>query len=1136
VKDEADVAAVGGWPALMKGNLLMTMKKLLLALLILACSMGRAEEELTAPVVNTAQLDAAVERVSGTLPEDDPGRANLLRSYNKAREALASYNESLESLETFRRARVNAPGEAVVLQQELAVLKAAEQPDFAASVSDLSLVEAEQQIQVSKSELAALQDRLAVIRGEVDGLPARTAAIRENLTKLVTLQRDLDAQLGLLDKKPAEGGESQARLWALQSEKASVAARRAALDEELLSQPMRQDLLKARLDKTKFETGVLEKRLAALEQHASTLRRDEVQENLAAAQLVQEGARDKHELVQALADENAALVEASARRSEEIEAVRQRDMTLLKKAEQLEADLASIEKRLQVLGMTMAIGQILREQAVQLPTVRDGRRAVAAVSNEIRASSSRQIQLEDERRQLRNRDDYVDAWFEGQPPGLEGKLGPDMLELADNRYDLIRQAIDLEATYARALGDLELTQRRHVDAVLAYRAFIAERLLWIPSREPLSVFTGGELSEQVMELLKPTPWLALLKAVPRELVRQPLTVAGIALVLLLVYLKPRILVALRATAKNVGYVRSDRFGSTLKALGCTFLLSVRWPLLMLTVAWLFEMQESDSALAPALYPGLGRMSFYFWVLELQRAMLLPGGLVEKHFRWPQQLTATVHRRVLILEQTFLPAAFLVILTNNLYPREVGGALGALAVVGVLVTLALFFHDLPSFVQGKMDTIFAPERSERSAMVGRLVRKLLTWVPVAAVVGVFLGYTFTALEFGLLLVRTILLATGLLLIHELGLRWLRVTRRRMIVRAREERAAAGEQGEVRPDEEIQENDPQLLGYEGARFLNAMILVVGLLGLLAIWSEVLPALGILESVQLWHQTSVVDGRETIVPVTLEDLAYAILVLFLGWVALRRLPGLLEILLRQRMHISAASAYAATRVFQYGVTTLLVIYVMSLMGGSWSQIQWAVAALSVGIGFGLQEIVANFISGLIILFEQPIRVGDTVTVGEVSGTVTKIRIRATTIRDWDRRELLVPNKEFVTGRLLNWSLSDAVTRVHLKVGVAYGTDMVQALSVVRKVIDEHPVVLKDPEPIITFDDFGDNSLLITARIYLDGLERRLVTSSELRMAINERFNELGIVVAFPQRDVHLDAADPIPVRMVDGSPAGD
>jgi len=207
-----------------------------------------------------------------------------------------------------------------------------------------------------------------------------------------------------------------------------------------------------------------------------------------------------------------------------------------------------------------------------------------------------------------------------------------------------------------------------------------------------------------------------------------------------------------------------------------------------------------------------------------------------------------------------------------------------------------------------------------------------------------------------------------------------------------------------------------------------------------------------------------------------------------------------------------------------------VLSSLGGSWSQIQWAVAALSVGIGFGLQEIVANFISGLIILFEQPIRLGDVVTVGDVSGTVTKIRIRATTIRDFDRKELLVPNKEFITSRLLNWSLSDQVTRMILEVGVAYGTDLDRAIAIVQEVADRHPLVMRDPRPFITFEAFGDNSLLLQMRLFVDQLDKRLAIASELRLEINRRFNAEGIVVAFPQRDVHLDTSRPLDIRLVD------
>src|SRR5690606_41859731 len=111
------------------------------------------------------------------------------------------------------------------------------------------------------------------------------------------------------------------------------------------------------------------------------------------------------------------------------------------------------------------------------------------------------------------------------------------------------------------------------------------------------------------------------------------------------------------------------------------------------------------------------------------------------------------------------------------------------------------------------------------------------------------------------------------------------------------------------------------------------------------------------------------------------------------------------------------------------------LGALGVSWDKLQWLVAALSVGIGFGIQEIFASFISGLIILFERPVRIGDVVTIGNLSGTVSRIRIRATTITDVDRKEIIVPNKTFVTEHLINWSLSDTVTRVTVKVAVANG-----------------------------------------------------------------------------------------------------
>ena len=246
---------------------------------------------------------------------------------------------------------------------------------------------------------------------------------------------------------------------------------------------------------------------------------------------------------------------------------------------------------------------------------------------------------------------------------------------------------------------------------------------------------------------------------------------------------------------------------------------------------------------------------------------------------------------------------------------------------------------------------------------------------------------------------------------------------------------------------------------------------------------------------------------------------------------LPALLEIVLLQRLGMTSGGRYAVTTLSGYAIAAVGALLALNLVGASWSQVQWLVAALSVGIGFGLQEIVANFISGLIILFERPIRVGDNVTVGDSDGVVTRIRIRATTIQTYDRKELLVPNKEFITGRLLNWSLSDPTTRIVVTVGVAYGSDVKKAMTLMIEAAERAAHVLGDPKPNATFEGFGDNALTLNLRCFIESVEHRLSTISALHEEINRRFSDAGISIAFPQRDHHLDTTRPLQVELRQG-----
>ncbi len=254
------------------------------------------------------------------------------------------------------------------------------------------------------------------------------------------------------------------------------------------------------------------------------------------------------------------------------------------------------------------------------------------------------------------------------------------------------------------------------------------------------------------------------------------------------------------------------------------------------------------------------------------------------------------------------------------------------------------------------------------------------------------------------------------------------------------------------------------------------------------------------------------------TLADLLMAIIFGILTLVAARNLPALLELTVLQRLPMDGGARYAISTITRYVILLLGVSAVSGALGVGWQQIQFLAAALTFGLAFGLQEIFANFVSGLIILIERPVRVGDIVTVGGVEGRVTQLRMRATTILDWDRKESLIPNKQFITGNIVNWTLSDSVTRTVIPVGVAYGSDTASVRKILLQVAHESDLVLKDPEPTAIFLRFGDSTLDFQLRVFIENRDIWPEMINQLHTDIDKAFREAGIEIAFPQRDIHI------------------
>jgi small-conductance mechanosensitive channel len=214
---------------------------------------------------------------------------------------------------------------------------------------------------------------------------------------------------------------------------------------------------------------------------------------------------------------------------------------------------------------------------------------------------------------------------------------------------------------------------------------------------------------------------------------------------------------------------------------------------------------------------------------------------------------------------------------------------------------------------------------------------------------------------------------------------------------------------------------------------------------------------------------------------------------------------------------------RVLFYGLMALVVLTALAILGIPLTAFAFVSGAIAIGVGFGAQNIINNFISGWILMGERPIRIGDFIELGEVRGRVEAINNRSTRIRRTDGVHLLVPNSALLETTVVNWTLMDDMARTSVVVGVAYGSPVRKVQELMLSICREHPEVLDHPEPEVFFQDFGDSALVFEAYFWLharsEGGRRRV--RSDIRFAIDEAFAEHGIVIAFPQRDVHVDGS---------------
>lgn len=267
----------------------------------------------------------------------------------------------------------------------------------------------------------------------------------------------------------------------------------------------------------------------------------------------------------------------------------------------------------------------------------------------------------------------------------------------------------------------------------------------------------------------------------------------------------------------------------------------------------------------------------------------------------------------------------------------------------------------------------------------------------------------------------------------------------------------------------------------------------------------------------------------PITISSVLMFLLVLIVFLVISRTLVrGLLRRIL-PRFDIDEGLQFTFRRITHYLIMVVGTVVAFQFIGIDLSGLAVIFGLLSVGIGFGLQNVTSNFVAGLILLFERPIRIGDRITVGEEEGDVVAINMRSTTIRSLNNITIIIPNSEFVSSSVVNWSHGDPKIRLDLPVGVSYGSDLDRVLQALREVAGEHPEVLKEPQPDVLLTNFGDSSWDMLLRAWIAHPKRHPKIRSELNCAVVGKFREYDIEIPFPQRDLHVRS--PLPVPLVTG-----
>ncbi|AHG79610.1 Potassium efflux system protein [Mannheimia varigena USDA-ARS-USMARC-1388] len=1066
------------------------------------------------------QLDSAKK-----LDQADANNKALVQTLEDTLSLLSQIEKQKADNEALNKSIQDAQKALTASQNNLEKLKAIVIPS-AETLTQKSTTNLQKELTAAQAKLETVQHDLSLINNNLVTQNTAPDKAQASLTEMVKRKQEINAQLSAANIQ----SELQAKL---EAELELIELKNTYNQTLLNGSENLAAVYSSQLEEKRQEQQNLQTEIANLQTAINNQIVEESKNKLEQAQAVQNQQNNAtaNPIILRELDLNTKITQELLEQTKDMTQLSQDNLRIKSVLDNLQQTQRNIEEQISSLQGTLVLSRIINKQKQSLPQDE----IISGIPKQITDLRVRVFDITELRDSFANINTYIDKLEKDGKTTFTAQEKSQLTTILQERSATLSEMLKSLNSQLNLLINIELNQQQVQTISDTLQQKLQQQSFWVKSNSPMDLEWFSKFIDiahyQILDIGKKlnfSNW------------RDNIVPAGILVTILLSLAafinrqKDKIKQKLHHINNRLKIVATDSQWNTPLAIFWSLVLCL--PSTFIFLAGFIAITYISFENPQEVWAWGLKMAIYWLYFAFLVAMLRPHGIGHIHFNMPQKSNEIFRN---ILRRSVWLIALL--LNTSIFTKlETGVSYDVLGqTMTILVLILMIWMIAPAFRQAisTYENVTHQETKESKSIPLTIVKLVLLIAPIVLIVLIVLGYYYTALVIIEHLIASYFAIITWIIVRNVLYRAFSISARRLAYRRLQEKREAAEakarakaeQNNENPDGveipfELKEDSIAVSEVKNQMLkLTDFVLWIVLFVLLYwVWSDLITVALYLDGVTLWQQSVTTEAGIVMESITLLNLLTAILIIVVMVVLIRNLSGLLEALIFSHFKLSQGTPYTITTLLTYLIIALGAIFAFGTLGVSWSKLQWLLTALSVGLGFGMQEIFANFVSGIIILFERPMRIGDTITIGTYSGTVSKIRIRATTLVDFDGKEVIVPNKAFVTERLVNWALSSTATRIIVQVGVAYGSDVELVKRLLLQVAEENPKVLKDPQPRAYFLTFGASTLDHELRAYVNDLSDRNPTIDALNTRIHQLFNEHNIDIAFNQLDVYIKNND--------------